>query len=49
MLCEMVNMPIEEYMFFSIMLRAHGPAELQDRIEYILQVTGDIRKAVIYH
>lgn len=48
MLREIVNMPVEEYMFFSVMMRAHGPDELQEQVSYILQSTIDIRKVVIY-
>lgn len=42
-------MELEEYLHFCLMLRAYGPIESQGRIKYIIQITKNIRRVVIYN
>lgn len=44
MLCELVAMSPEEYIFFCIMLRTSSPKELSGITELMIRSTGIIRK-----
>lgn len=44
MMCELITMSPEEYIFFCIMLRTSSPKELAGNIELMIYSTGIIRK-----
>lgn len=47
MLREIIGMEIGDYLYFCIMLRSSSPKEQQEKTEYIIRETMNIRKKLL--